>query len=201
MKRSIREEKINVEQLIKKQYPNCEILKCQLQYVDWSSTVRDIDEDDVFYNRPTRAKAIIMDSIKYDIELERGLFGWTINGCYSQSVVDADVIEYYGLIRMSSVGSAVDMEEWCKENWVLQLGDGSRYSVVDHTKEGGSIYFSVKVCDALYIVENNSIKQLRLRDKDWTEADYNYSEIKKYSFIKQLTKEEFDEILSLKPLN
>ena len=183
MKRSIREEKINVEQLIKKQYPNCEILKCQLQYVDWSSTVRDIDEDDVFYNRPTRAKAIIMDSIKYDIELERGLFGWNINGCYSQSVVDADVIEYYGLIRMSSVGSAVDMEEWSKENWVLQLGDGSRYSVVDHTKEGGSIYYSVKVCDALYIVENNSIKQLRLRDKDWTEADYNYSEIKKYSQV------------------
>ena len=197
---SISMEQKRVRELIKKRYPDCEIVECKLEYVDWSSTISEVSENDTFYNRPTLAEAtILVDGAKYDINMSRGLFSWHIGSNYSQDGVEVEDIEYYCVIMYSNIGQAADMEDWCKRNWTLPLDDGSLYRVVDDTQDGGIIYYSVKTCDALYMVENKSIKKMGLRDNDWTESDTTYSDLKKYGNYTKITEEECMEILRLKP--
>lgn len=189
-----------VKKLISRHYPEGKILDLKLRYVDWSSTIRDIEDDDIFYNRPTRALATIQSgSEEYVIELERGLLFWHITNDNSKSGVEAKGIEYYATIHGNSVGSAVDMDDWCNSNWVIPQDDGSLYKSVDDTEIGGIKYYSVMICDGLYVVENKKIQQLSKYDKDWTESEYSYSDLKRYGNFRQVTEEEYNYILSLKP--
>ena len=55
----ISKEKEKVKKLASKNYPEGKIVEFKLQYSDWSSTLRDIEDDDIFYHRPTFAKVTI----------------------------------------------------------------------------------------------------------------------------------------------
>lgn len=196
----ISKEKEKVKKLASKNYPDGKIVEFKLQYSDWSSTLRDIEDDDIFYHRPTFAKVTIQSgSEKYDLQLEKRLLFWHITSDYSKSGVEANGIEYYAVIGGSSVGSAVDMDDWCKNNWVIPQDDGSLYKAIDDTEIGGIKYYSVRLCDGLYVVENKKIKQLSKYDKDWTESEYTYSDLKHYGNFKQVTEEEYNKLLSMRP--
>ncbi len=189
---SIPSSRVAVERIIKRAYPDYEIVNLDLQYVDFYSTIRKADE----FNNATMAEAVVRNNeeqrtLKFKKIL---LFFWIKTGDvpdYGSNVPkDFFVEENY-----MAIGSAVNIEEHIEKNkiWVIPNKDGSIYTI---SGDDISWYYSVHYYKNIYKCENGKVYSYNKYKSEWEESTKTYSDLNYYANFRRVDEKTITDIVN-----
>ena len=185
------EHKTAVRNLINNTYPNYEIETINLQYSDWSSTVRAADGD----HTPESAEVVIeKGEDKLYIYCTQTLDIWHIKEAIPMSGSQVPNGVYFGEFEITNIGSAVNIEEHIKERnyWVIPDENGNDY----HKSGGTDWYYSLKKCNKIYKTIDGKVYFFNKDTNTWDLSVIPYSDLVHYGNYTEITKEEAQQILS-----
>ena len=180
--------------IIKIKYPKYDINSLKLHYVDWSSSVRTIDEHHK-YHKATEATAIIINNDEQrTIRFEKFLIIWYISfnkPDYGQNVPDdIYLLETGG----HAIGQAVDIEKYISESkeWIVTDENGNKYK---KSGNDNSWYYIVNTYKEIYKTKNGKIYIFNKDVSNWELSSKSYSELTYFSNYKIIDKTKAIEIL------
>lgn len=187
---SIGSDRDKITKIINIKYNLYEIKDIKLEYVDWSSTVRDAEE---YGHKATRATAIIEnEEEQITIRFEKQFNLWFITNAnydYGKNV-DNDI--YFVEEAYGNIGSAIEIEEYIKDIWTIPDKDGNMYTKVG---DENSWYYSIKYYANIYKTQNGYVFLFDKKISDWKKTNKKYSDMTYYGNYKKINKKEAIEIL------
>ena len=188
---SLDEHRALVKELINQNYPDYNISSIELQYTDWSSTIRTADEN----HTPKKALVLIeKEDNQIDVYCEMHMNKWYISESIpkSGSLVPNDV--YFAEFRIENIGKAANMDELIKERkyWIITGETGKGYTKIN---SGSDWYYSLKHCENLYKTVDGKVYQFNKDTNDWEISDIPYSNLVHYANYTEITKDYALEIL------
>lgn len=156
-----------IEQVVYKQYSGYEIVKTEYYYSDWSSTLREADND---HESTFAYVSVRNEEEKVEIQLHKNALGiW--------SIIDAKPAQgsdgYYAEISYCNVGNRIDIDEQIKNLWIIPDENGEPYSIT-----GGEVwYYSYKECRKIYRIENNTIYLYNRETSKWDVINESFEDI------------------------
>ena len=174
--------------IINKKYDSYEIESLELEYVDWSSTVREAEDGDI----PTRATVFIKnDEEERMLYFETDFLVWKMKSSeplYGKNVPNGI---YYIDIDWHNVGKLVDIEECIKNNWVMPY-DGELYSKVGDDENW---YYSYQVCENIYKTMDGYVYIFDKENSNWARAEETYADMEFYGNYDRIDKSYAQELL------
>lgn len=177
-----------ISKIINKKYGSYEIESLELEYVDWSSTVREAEEGD----RPTSATVLIKNNEEQrKLHFEKEFFGWKMT--YSDPLYGKNVPNgiYYIDVDWHNVGKLIDIEECMRNNWVMPY-DGEMYSKVGDDEDW---YYSYKVCENIYKTMDGYVYVFNKEISDWEKSEESYADMEYYGNYDRIEKSYAAELL------
>ncbi len=164
------EEKI--KEMINQKYPDYSISELELNYVDWSSTVREANGD----HKATEAMAIIEnENEERTIHLRKKFNNWNIESDepnYGPSVPDE---QYFIEIIYEHVGKSINIDEQIKKYWIIPDDDGNPYI---KEGKGEDWYYTFKYCRNIYKTDGGKVYVFNKEKSDWEICDVTYSDLR-----------------------
>lgn len=182
----VHRDKIN--KIINKKYESYEVESLELEYVDWSSTVREAEEGD----RPTSATVLIRNNEEQrKLHFEKKFLGWKMT--FSEPLYGKNVPNgiYYIDVDWHNVGKLVDIEECIKNNWIMPY-NGDLYSKVGDDEDW---YYSYKVCENIYKTMDGYIYVFNKENSNWEKTEKFYADMEYYSNYDVIDKSYAQELL------
>ena len=187
---SIGSDRHKITKIINKKYNMYEIKDIKLEYVDWSSSVRDAEK---YNHKATEATAIIANKEdQITIRFKKQFNLWFITSAnydYGKNV-DNDI--YFVEEENSSIGRAADIEEYIKNIWIIPDKNGNMYTKVGDVN---SWYYSINYYANIYKTQNGYVYLFDKNNLDWEKTNKKYSDMVYYGNYKRINKEEAIEIL------
>jgi len=168
----------NIRQIIMKKYPTYEIIYVDLSYSDWSSSLRDADEE----HKATSATVIIENELEQrTIHLNKYFYRWKISSDEPDYGTNVPEDIYFLEITYNNFGKAVQFDI-TKTDWIFPDEFGNYYHKVG---KGDDWYYSYKYCKNIYKTKKGIIYVFNKEKANWEETDISYSTL---SFLSNYTK-------------
>lgn len=172
-------DKETIIKIINKQYPLYEIKDLKLNYIDWSSTVTNADEN----HKATKAIVIIEnENEEITVYLEKRWFKWMILSDQPNYGPTVPNDLYFVEITYQSVGKSVDIDKHIKKYWVIQENK-ENYRKVGNDEEW---YYSFKYCKNIYKTKDGIVYVFNKEESNWKVATETYSDLCHYGNYKKV---------------
>ena len=169
---------------VEKKYPGYKVVDTKLYYVDWSSTLNDIDKREVTEHRAKYVEVIIEnDKSAKEILLKKNGFRWQIDRVEDYS--DAPDNVYFAKFRKETwdINDKERMEQWTACTLTVPDKDGNLYQL--ETKEDGSKCYTSTTCVGLYKTKKGRVYEFFY---NW---DYQNNKPGKCSWVPSKNKYEY----------
>lgn len=186
---SLSKDREAVIKIINKKYYSYEVKDLQLEYVDWSSTVRSADG----YHNATSATAIIEnEEEQITLHFKKTFNIWHISSSYPNYGPNIPNEVYFVNMGYQNIGRAIDIDKYIKGCWVIPDENGNLY-----TKQGDATdwYYSFKECKNIYKTKDGSVYVFNKEISDWEESTVTYADLCYYGNYESVTKEYAIEII------
>ena len=189
---SLGSDKDRITKIINKKYASYEIKEIKLEYVDWSSTISDAEQDN---HKATQATVIIAnEDEQMTIKFKKRFNMWLITNSYYDYGENLANDIYYVEIDYSYVGKSVDFDEYIEsyDVWVIPDKEGRLYK---KSGSGDGWYYSYMYYKDIYKTQDGFVYVFNKRSSSWEKSDKNYSDLQHYGNYTKIDKEEAIEIL------
>lgn len=186
---SLSKDREAVLKIINKKYYSYEVKDLQLEYVDWSSTVRSADEN----HNATRATAIIEnEEEQITLHFKKTFNIWSISSSEPNYGPNIPNEVYFVEEGYTNVGKAVDIDKHIKGRWVIPDENGNLYK-----KEGDATnwYYSFKECEKIYKTKDGYVYVFNKESSNWEKTTKTYADLCYYGNYEKVTKEYAIEII------
>ena len=163
----------SVTKLIRRKYPAYKTVSLRMQYADWSSTVREANDE----NRATSAEAIIRNDEEQRTLHFRSRFRiWRITHDTPDSGKNVPDDIYFMEDNWAEAGQKIDIDESIRQSWVIPDENGNLY----HRSGGENWYYSYHYIRNMYKTKNGMIYVLKRESFEWELTEKTYSEMDYY---------------------
>ena len=190
----IKNDKRKITELIKKEYPSYEIDIIKLQYINFFSTVEDIDDNMYSNELPELANVYIKkNENKIRIYLIKEHMKWSIRDAFPISgpiVPDS----YFVVPKSIIITDKVDISKYIRDNkyWIIKNKDG-QYFRKECKKNDCKVY--IDYYEQIFKCENAIVYKFEKNNKVWEKTDFLYFDLKHYDNFKEIDKKKAVEIL------
>ena len=190
---SIGNDRDKITKIINKKYNSYEIKNISLEYVDWSSTVNDAEEDG---HKATQATVVIAnEKEQMTIRLNKVFNLWfVVSSEYDYGSNIADDIYFIEEKSSATFNKESDIEEYIKsiDSWIIPNEDGKLYKKYSN---GDNWYYMYKYCENIYKTKNGYVYVFDKESSEWKKSDEKYSDMQYYGNYKEIDKESAIKIL------
>ena len=187
--KSLSKDRARVEKVINSKYSSYKIKDIKLEYVDWSATIKEADEN----NRATMSTVIVENEQEQEtIHLERTFNIWYIKSAYPNYGPNVPNGEYFAKVEYTKVGIETNIDEYIKDYWVVKNSNGDLYTKEEYDKIK---YYSFKEYKKIYKTKNGKVYETDKERLKWEESTVTYNDLCYYDSYNYLKKEEAKEIL------
>lgn len=176
--------------LINKKYSSYEIKDLQLEYVDWSSTVKSANES----HSATRAIAIIENETEQrTLNLKKiFLIIWSISDSEPNYGPNVPNEVYFVDSNIISFDKEVDINEHIKYFWIIPDENGDLYKKYGDTKNWA---YYAKLCNNIYKTKDGYVYVFNKDILDWEKSTITYAKLCYCANYEKVTKEYVVEII------
>lgn len=179
-----------IKSILNAKYSSYSVDSLKLQYIDWSSSVREVDE--MYDGNPTMAEVVIHNNDEQrTIHFKKILCIWCIDTDlpdYGPNIGDG---EYYAEINSENISSNYDVDTEIQNRWYLPYSDGTLYKKAER-----SDYYYYQGIKNMYRTNSGKVQKLNKDKLEWVDDDTLYSDLTYYSNYVMISEDDAKSVIA-----